>query len=47
MTDDDLAAIVPGRPDIVVFPKAEGGASGCADTLTLRLSINNGTHTTA
>src|SRR5829696_8487787 len=27
MTDDDLAAIVPGRPDIVVFPKAEGGAS--------------------
>jgi citrate lyase subunit beta / citryl-CoA lyase len=27
MTDDDLAAIVPGRPDIIVFPKAEGGAS--------------------
>jgi citrate lyase subunit beta / citryl-CoA lyase len=27
MTDADLAAVVPGRPDIVVFPKAEGGAS--------------------
>ncbi len=27
MTDADLAAIVPGRPDVVVFPKAEGGAS--------------------
>jgi citrate lyase subunit beta/citryl-CoA lyase len=25
MTDDDLAAIVPGKPDIIVFPKAEGG----------------------
>jgi citrate lyase subunit beta/citryl-CoA lyase len=27
MIDDDLAAIVPGRPDAVLFPKAEGGAS--------------------
>ena len=27
MTDADLAAIVPGRPDAVVFPKAEGGSS--------------------
>ena len=27
MTDADLAAIVPGKPDAVVFPKAEGGAS--------------------
>ena len=27
MTDADLAAIVPGRPDAIVFPKAEGGAS--------------------
>jgi citrate lyase subunit beta / citryl-CoA lyase len=27
MTDDDLAAIVPGKPDIIVFPKAEGGSS--------------------
>ena len=27
MTDDDLAAIVPGKPDIILFPKAEGGAS--------------------
>jgi len=26
-TDDDLNAIVPGRPDAVMFPKAEGGAS--------------------
>lgn len=27
MTDADLDAIVPGRPDAVVFPKAEGGPS--------------------
>lgn len=27
MTDADLEAIVPGRPDAVVFPKAEGGAT--------------------
>jgi len=27
MTDADLEAIVPGRPDAVLFPKAEGGAS--------------------
>src|SRR3989304_5874203 len=27
MTDADLTAIVPGRPDAVVFPKAEGGSS--------------------
>jgi citrate lyase subunit beta/citryl-CoA lyase len=27
MTDDDLAAIVPGRPDAILFPKAEGGTS--------------------
>ncbi len=27
MTDDDLDAIVAGKPDAVVFPKAEGGAS--------------------
>lgn len=25
--DDDLAAIVPGRPDAILFPKAEGGIS--------------------
>lgn len=25
--DDDLAAIVPGRPDAILFPKAEGGTS--------------------
>ena len=27
MTDADLAAIVPGQPDAIVFPKAEGGSS--------------------
>src|ERR1044071_4942249 len=27
LTDDDLDAVVPGRPDGVVFPKAEGGAA--------------------
>jgi len=27
MTDDDLAAVVPGKPDALMFPKAEGGAS--------------------
>jgi len=27
MTDDDLEAIVAGKPDAVVFPKAEGAAS--------------------
>jgi citrate lyase subunit beta/citryl-CoA lyase len=27
MTDDDLAAIVPAKPDIIVFPKAEGGST--------------------
>ncbi len=27
MTDADLDAIVPGRPDAVLFPKAEGGSS--------------------
>jgi len=27
MTDADLEAIVPGKPDMILFPKAEGGAS--------------------
>ena len=27
LTDADLAAIVPGRPDAILFPKAEGGES--------------------
>jgi len=27
MTDADLEAIVPGKPDAILFPKAEGGAS--------------------
>lgn len=27
MTDDDLAAVLPGKPDGIVLPKAEGGAS--------------------
>ena len=26
LTDDDLDAVVAGRPDGVMFPKAEGGA---------------------
>jgi len=41
MTDADLEAIVPGRPDAVVFPKAEGGASAVAldAKLTVREAI--------
>jgi citrate lyase subunit beta/citryl-CoA lyase len=27
LTDDDLASVVPGRPDAILFPKAEGGES--------------------
>jgi citrate lyase subunit beta/citryl-CoA lyase len=27
MTDADLDAIVPGRPDAIIFPKAEGGST--------------------
>jgi citrate lyase subunit beta/citryl-CoA lyase len=27
MTDADLDAVVPGKPDAIVFPKAEGGGS--------------------
>jgi len=27
MTDADLEAVVPGKPDAVMFPKAEGGAT--------------------
>jgi citrate lyase subunit beta/citryl-CoA lyase len=27
MTDADLDAVVPGKPDAIMFPKAEGGAS--------------------
>jgi len=27
MTDADLEAVVPGKPDAIVFPKAEGGSS--------------------
>lgn len=27
LTDADLAAIVPGKPDAILFPKAEGGES--------------------
>lgn len=27
MTDADLAAIVPGAPDVLLFPKAEGGST--------------------
>ena len=28
LTDDDLDAIVPARPDAIMLPKAEGGAPG-------------------
>jgi len=38
LIDDDLAAILPGRPDGVVLPKAEGAASLAA--LDARLSGN-------
>ena len=27
MTDADLDAVVPGKPDAILFPKAEGGAT--------------------
>jgi citrate lyase subunit beta/citryl-CoA lyase len=27
LTDDDLAAVVPGKPDAILFPTAEGGTS--------------------
>jgi citrate lyase subunit beta / citryl-CoA lyase len=27
MTDADLDAVVPGKPDAIVFPKAEGGST--------------------
>jgi citrate lyase subunit beta/citryl-CoA lyase len=27
MTDADLSAVVPGKPDAILFPKAEGGTS--------------------
>jgi citrate lyase subunit beta/citryl-CoA lyase len=27
MTDADLDAVVPGKPDVILFPKAEGGAT--------------------
>ena len=27
MTDADLEAVVPGKPDAIVFPKAEGGST--------------------
>ena len=41
MTDADLDAIVPGEPDAIVFPKAEGGASvvHCDAKLTAREAI--------
>jgi citrate lyase subunit beta / citryl-CoA lyase len=41
MTNADLDAIVPGKPDAIVFPKAEGGASvvHCDAKLTAREAI--------
>jgi citrate lyase subunit beta/citryl-CoA lyase len=43
MTDDDLDAIVAGRPDGIMFPKAEGGAAviHCDAKLTAREAIHD------
>src|SRR6185312_4295572 len=42
MTDDDLDAIVAGRPDGIMFPKAEGGAAviHCDAKITAREAIH-------
>lgn len=42
LTDDDLDAVVPGYPDGIVFPKAEGGAAvtHCDAKLTAREAIH-------
>lgn len=42
LTDDDLDAVVGGRPDGIVFPKAEGGAAvaHCDAKLTAREAIH-------
>jgi citrate lyase subunit beta/citryl-CoA lyase len=42
LTDDDLDAIVAGRPDGIMFPKAEGGAAviHCDAKITAREAIH-------
>jgi citrate lyase subunit beta/citryl-CoA lyase len=42
LTDDDLDAVVPGRPDGVMFPKAEGGAAvvHCDAKITAREAVH-------
>jgi citrate lyase subunit beta/citryl-CoA lyase len=48
MTDADLDAIVASRPDVIVFPKAEGGPSvvHLDAKLTAREAIAGGTRRT-
>src|ERR1700709_2396782 len=42
LTDDDLDAVVSGRPDGIMFPKAEGGAAviHCDAKITAREAIH-------
>ena len=42
LTDDDLDAVVAGRPDGIMFPKAEGGAAviHCDAKITAREAIH-------
>jgi citrate lyase subunit beta / citryl-CoA lyase len=42
LIDDDIDAVAPGRPDGIVFPKAEGGAAvmHCDAKLTAREAIH-------
>ena len=42
LTDDDLDVIVPGRPDGIMFPKAEGGAAviHCDAKITAREAVH-------
>jgi citrate lyase subunit beta/citryl-CoA lyase len=42
MTDADLEAIMPGRPDAIVFPKAEGGTS--VVHLDAKLNVHEALH---
>src|SRR6476646_8891104 len=42
LTDDDLDAVMPGKPDGVMFPKAEGGAAviHCDAKITAREAVH-------
>jgi citrate lyase subunit beta/citryl-CoA lyase len=42
MTDADLDAVVPGRPDAILLPKAEGGAS--VSHLDAKLAVREAQH---